>query len=227
MKRSEINRIIKDAIEFFELMNFKLPRWAYWGPGKWIEESRRVKNISELMLGWDLTDFGGNDFKNKGLILFTLRNGDLDESVNSKRYAEKIMIVGENQETPMHFHWAKTEDIINRGGGNLVLEICGSTEDEKISSLPVQVKVDEISQEVEPFGRIVLSPGESICLEPRVYHRFHGEEGKGRVLVGEVSSVNDDKADNRFYKDEGRFPDIEEDEEAAYLLVNDYSNYLV
>jgi len=28
-----------------------------------------------------------------------------------KSYAEKIMVVDSDRETPMHFHWAKTEDI--------------------------------------------------------------------------------------------------------------------
>jgi D-lyxose ketol-isomerase len=53
-------------------------------------------------------------------------------------------------------------------------------------------------------------------------HCFYGEEGKGRVLVGEVSSVNDDLNDNHFHGGLGRFPDISEDEAPRYLLVGDY-----
>jgi D-lyxose ketol-isomerase len=59
-----------------------------------------------------------------------------------------------------------------------------------------------------------------------LYHRFYGEKGKGRVLIGEVSMVNDDENDNRFYDKVGRFPEIEEDVEPVHLLVNDYSKYL-
>jgi D-lyxose ketol-isomerase len=59
-----------------------------------------------------------------------------------------------------------------------------------------------------------------------VYHRFYGESGKGRVLVGEVSAVNDDRTDNRFYEPVGRFPEIEEDEKPLHLLVTDYPRYL-
>ena len=69
----------------------------------------------------------------------------------------------------------------------------------------------------------MLEPGESITLVPRCYHTFWGEGG--RVLVGEVSLVNDDYADNRFFEPVGRFPDVEEDEPPLYLLVNDYRRY--
>ena len=62
---------------------------------------------------------------------------------------------------------------------------------------------------------------ESICLEPFVYHRFWSEEGT--TLVGEVSLVNDDNTDNRFYEEVGRFPAIVEDEAPLHLLVSDYT----
>ncbi len=73
-------------------------------------------------------------------------------------------------------------------------------------------------------GAIVeLGPGESISLPPRLYHQFWGAEA--RVLVGEISMVNDDYRDNRFYEPVGRFPSIEEDELPLYLLVTDYARY--
>jgi D-lyxose ketol-isomerase len=43
--------------------------------------------------------------------------------------------------------------------------------------------------------------------------------------VGEVSVVNDDEADNRFYDPLGRFPEIVEDEPPLYLTVADYGRY--
>jgi D-lyxose ketol-isomerase len=42
------------------------------------------------------------------------------------------------------------------------------------------------------------------------------------VLLGEVSTCNDDKNDNRFYEDLGRFPTLEEDEEPYRLLCTEY-----
>jgi len=143
-----------------------------------------------------------------------------------KPYAEKIMIVEENQETPMHFHWAKMEDIINRGGGNLVIDLYQSDKDENFSNNSLRVKTDGVVRTVEAGGSVILKPGESICLEQGVYHRFYGEPGKGKVLVGEVSSVNDDASDNRFHEPIGRFPVIEEDELPIHLLASDYANFL-
>ena len=46
--------------------------------------------------------------------------------------------------------------------------------------------------------------------------------GTGPVLLGEVSQVNDDNTDNRFYEPVGRFPAIEEDEPPYRLLCGEY-----
>jgi hypothetical protein len=224
MKRSEINRLIQTSAAFFDQMNFRLPPWAFRKPEEWKGKYDSCKEIADNMLGWDLTDFGKGDFDRWGLILFTLRNGHPGK--DKKPYAEKIMIVEENQETPLHFHWGKMEDIINRGGGNLVMELYASTPDEKLSDHPFSVQTDGITRHLNPGDKIILTPGESICLEQGIYHRFYGEPGKGKVLVGEVSMVNDDNTDNRFLESVGRFPEIEEDEPPLHLLVSDYPHYL-
>jgi len=223
MKRSEINQLISEAKEFFNQHHFFLPPWGYWSPEEWKGEAEFCAEIIENMLGWDLTDFGSGDFKKRGLLLFTIRNGNLKK--DKKPYAEKIMIVEENQETPMHFHWHKMEDIINRGGGNLVIELYNSTKEDQLANTEVTVKTDCITRKIPAGGRVILKPGESITLEQGLYHRFYGEEGKGKVLVGEVSAVNDDNTDNCFLEKLGRFPDIIEDEKPLHLLVSDYENY--
>lgn len=223
MKRSEINALIADAKGFFRKKGFMLPPWAFWGPEDW--KGRGQTEVVANQLGWDLTDYGGGKFHERGLILFTLRNGNLATG-HTKPYAEKIMIVGEGQICPMHFHWSKMEDIINRGGGNLVIELNGSDDEERFSGKPLAVMVDGIERVVEPGGTVILEPGESITLEKGMYHRFYGEAGKGRVLVGEVSSVNDDNTDNRFYRPMPRFPEIEEDETPLHLLCTDYPRYV-
>lgn len=66
-----------------------------------------------------------------------------------------------------------------------------------------------------------VRPGQSITFEPYMYHTFWAEGGD--CLAGEVSTVNDDTADNRFHEPLGRYPQIEEDEAAEYLLCNEYS----
>ncbi|NIA16504.1 MAG: D-lyxose/D-mannose family sugar isomerase [Nitrospiraceae bacterium] len=225
MKRSQINALMAEASAFLESHHFHLPPWAFWKPGDWADQAMRCEEIIENMLGWDITDFGSGRFAECGLLLFTLRNGNTARRVR-KTYAEKLLIVEENQETPLHFHWSKAEDIINRAGGNLVMEIYGSTESEDLSDKPISVQVDGIQRDVEPGGAVVLTPGESICLEPGVYHRFFAAPGKGKVLAGEVSQVNDDRTDNRFHGEVGRFPEIDEDEEPLHLLVTDYERYL-
>ncbi len=221
MKRSEINALQKDAVSFFEEQKFYLPPWAFWSVNDWQRNASLAAEVINNKLGWDLTDFGQGDFHKKGLLLFTIRNGKTD-SAQSKTYAEKIMIVREGQLTPWHFHWLKMEDIINRGGGNLVVELCNSTEDELLADTAVTVQVDGITKSVAPGSSIILKPGESVTLPPYLYHKFYGEEGKGAVLVGEVSRVNDDEKDNRFLDPIGRFPQIEEDEPALYCLCNEY-----
>ena len=134
------------------------------------------------------------------------------------------MIVGENQITPEHFHYQKMEDIINRGGGNLVIRMWNATDDDRQACTPVTVSMDGIKVTVPAGDTITLTPGESVTLPQRNYHSFWGEAGKGAVLVGEVSRVNDDHADNRFLS-APRFAEIEEDEEPLHLLYNDYARY--
>ncbi|MBE0654341.1 MAG: D-lyxose/D-mannose family sugar isomerase [Bacteroidales bacterium] len=225
MKRSEINQRILEAITFFNTMNFKLPPWANWHPKDWEGKKNEVNEIIENMLGWDLTDFGGGRFDQRGLLLFTIRNGNPHR--DRKPYAEKIMIVEEDQETPMHFHWNKMEDIINRGGGNLVMVLFNCDEDENLNDNDIIVSVDGIKKRLPVGSQLVLTPGESICLHQGLYHRFYGEKGKGKVLVDEVSAVNNDNNDNRFLEDIGRFPEIEEDEPPLHFLVSDYKNFLL
>lgn len=221
MKRSEINQKIREAIQFFDELNFKLPPWGYWSLDDWKLNKETCSEIFANGLGWDLTDFGSGNFEQTGLLLFTLRNGNLER--DQKPYAEKIMIVDENQITPMHFHWSKMEDIINRGGGNLLIKLYPSNEAEELADHEFEVSLDGIKKIFTPGALVKLAPGESITLTQGIYHKFYGEEGKGKVMVGEVSAVNDDHSDNRFLNAAGRFPEIEEDEAPLHLLVGDYS----
>lgn len=226
MKRSEINEIIGDAEEFAQIRRFHLPPFAHWGVEAWQRRAAEVGQIVERGLGWDITDFGLGNFRERGLTLFTLRNGERDDlrSGRGEIYAEKILVVNVGQITPLHFHWVKTEDIINRGGGRLAVQLYNATADDGLDSSDVLVRVDSMVRQVRAGGIISLAPGESVTLTPRLYHAFWAE-GE-RVFVGEVSSVNDDATDNRFFEAVGRFPAIEEDVPPTRLLVNDYKRFL-
>ncbi len=220
MKRSSINQYIEEAKAFFNKHQFHLPLWAYFTPEKWKEAGPEYKEIKDNMLGWDLTDFASHDFEKVGLLLFTIRNGNFHHPDYNKPYAEKIMIVRENQLTPTHFHWNKMEDIINRGGGDLCIRLWKANQDEEKTDNPFTVQTDGVTRMLKGNDVLRLQPGESITLEPYIYHEFWAE--KGMCLVGEVSMVNDDTNDNRFYEPLGRFPDIEEDEKPVHLLCNEY-----
>ena len=225
MKRSEINHIIREALDFTKEMNFLLPPFAYWGPKEWTEKGAEYDELRQNMLGWDITDFGSGDFEKMGLLMFTIRNGNFTNPKYVKPYAEKLLIVNEGQVTPYHFHYKKMEDIINRGGGNLIVKLYNSTIDEKFADTPVTISLDGRNYEVPAGTEIYVKPGESITFPCGLYHKFWGEVGRGKVLVGEVSKVNDDRVDNRFYETTGRFPSIEEDEESRYLLSMDYPEF--
>jgi len=229
MKRSEINRIMQEGLDYIEKeMKFMLPPFAKWSPVDWKSKGEESADIVKQQLGWDITDFGTEEFEKFGLLLFTIRNGSYEELSRpfGKTYAEKAMIVKEEQITPIHFHSQKMEDIINRGGGELLVQLWNSTPDDELDLInDVIVSIDSIKRTVKAGGTISLTPGESVCLTQRLYHKFWGKKGKGTVFVGEVSRVNDDYTDNFFYGGVGRFADIEEDAEPLHLLYGDYARY--
>ncbi len=230
MNRSEINKILLDADAFIRSFGFRLPPFAYWTPGEFKSRRHEADAIIRSGLGWDITDYGLGNFFETGLFLFTLRNGD-HRDLNrgtGMLYAEKIMIVRNGQYCPMHRHVKKAEDIINRGSGRgdgrLVVEIFASRPDGAIDTdSRVTVMSDGLAQELPPGGRLSLGPGESVTLLPGVWHAFWAEDGD--VLVGEVSTVNDDRTDNVFRDPVGRFPTIDEDEPPVHLLVGDYDRF--
>ena len=227
MKRSEINEIMRKAVDFFQQQKFYLPKFAFWSLEEWKSKGNEIREIIDNQLGWDITDFGKADFSKFGLILFTIRNGNLDDkSESAKDYCEKVMIAEEGQMTPMHHHFQKTEDIINRSGGILVIQLYNATQDDTLGDDLVKISIDGITHEVEAGSTIELTPGESVTLTPKHYHKFWAKEGEGKVLIGEVSKINDDRTDNKFIDELGRFTEIEEDEDPLYLLYDDYKKFL-
>ncbi|MGB0251473.1 MAG: D-lyxose/D-mannose family sugar isomerase, partial [Paracoccaceae bacterium] len=83
---------------------------------------------------------------------------------------------------------------------------------------------DGIRREYAPGDKLALAPGESVTLMPGDWHAFWGEGGD--VLIGEVSTVNDDETDNLFREPIGRFANITEDVDPMHLLVSDYATWL-
>lgn len=219
MKRSQINRIIAESIDFLDKMNFQLPPFFFWTLADWADKGSEYDEIRDCKLGWDVTDFGLGDFEATGLVAMTIRNGILNSGQYPKSYAEKCLIVRGRQVTPMHFHFYKMEDIVNRGGKELCIECYNADAQEQLADTPVTVCVDGRRFRVKAGAVLRLKPGESITLPPRQYHTFWSEGGL--TLVGEVSKVNDDNEDNRFLTAPARFSEIEEDEAPRYLLFSD------
>lgn len=225
MKRSRINEIIREGDAFIRSFGYVMPPFAYWSPQDL--KSRRPTGIVDARLGWDITDYGQEKFDDLGLFLFTVRNGraeDLAKGIGML-YAEKIMISRKDQMSPMHRHIVKAEDIINRGGGKLVLELFMPDGTGGIDrTREVEVPTDGVIRKLPAGGLLKLDPGESVTLLPGVWHAFWGEGGD--VLIGEVSTVNDDVTDNIFSDPIGRFSNIVEDEAPLRLLVSDYDAFI-
>lgn len=223
MKRSQINQAIRDLLTVAEECRFALPPFVHWTPEQWREKAAHADHIRAAQLGWDVTDYGSGDFQQRGLTLITLRNG-LPGDDSTKPYCEKIMLVGENQVTPFHFHYHKTEDIINRGGGTLVLEVhsVDRNQPDQLGDGPVELVCDGMNIKLKPGQHLELAPGESVTFKPYTYHTFSAKVGAGPVLAGEVSKVNDDENDNHFLEDVSRFPQIDEDQPPFRLLCNEY-----
>ncbi len=223
MKRSEINKALKEMEAMIQECRFALPPFCGFTPEEWQEKGHEYDEVRDNMLGWDITDYGLGKFDQVGFSLITLRNGNPKKpDVYKKPYAEKLLYIKDGQSSPMHFHWYKMEDIINRGGGNVLIRVYNSTPEGGFADTDVTVHCDGREYTVKAGTQIRLTPGESITVYQNMYHDFEVEPGSGAVLLGEVSMCNDDENDNRFYETMGRFPAIEEDEAPYRLLCNEY-----
>jgi D-lyxose ketol-isomerase len=227
MKRSRINAIMAEADEMIRHYGFVLPPFARWTPAEFRARRDSAARLIAGRCGWDITDYGQGRFDEMGLFLFTLRNGQLADLQRGGGmcYAEKLLISRQDQISPMHTHVIKAEDIINRGGATLVVELYGSDDRggfaEDKGGL---VHCDGIATPYGPGQKLRLAPGESVTLMPGDWHAFWGDGGD--VLIGEVSTVNDDLTDNIFRAPIGRFAKIEEDVAPTHLLVSDYETWL-
>ncbi|MGB5870956.1 MAG: D-lyxose/D-mannose family sugar isomerase [Albidovulum sp.] len=216
MKRSQINQAIKEAKELLQDFRWSLPAWADWGVADFAANPNLGDWLRLHQMGWDVTDFGSGEFARRGLGLFCLRNGNQSDPT-SLPYAEKLLFVGEGQETPFHTHKIKLEDIINRGGGDLMIEF---RQPEGADDL-IKLRCDGVLRELDKDEPLCLKPGSSVTIPRGLYHRFYARPGGGMVLGGEVSQVNDDGSDNYFLEPLGRFSTIFEDEALMHPLWNE------
>lgn len=227
MKRSRVNAIIGEADAMIRQFGFVLPPFANWTPAELVARREAARHVIDARCGWDITDFGSGRFDEVGLAVFTLRNGRLADLERGRGmcYAEKLLILRQGQRCPSHTHFIKAEDIINRGGATLVVELFGS--DEKggfAKDRGGTISRDGIRYDYAPGEQLEIAPGESVTLMPGDWHALWTKGGD--ALIGEVSTVNDDETDNIFREPVGRFAEIEEDELPVRLLVSDYRAWL-
>lgn len=233
LSRSTINASIRISREVLKHLGIYLPAFANWTPAQWENTGAEADEIRDCGLGWDVTDFGSQKFHKLGRTLFTLRNG-LPLSKDKrypKPYAEKFLIEPENQRSPIHYHVNKREDIINRGGGNVIVALHRIGGDGMpTASGTITASVDGVRRTFAAGAEIRLRPGESIAIPPSTFHQFWAEEGTGLridgvgyTVSGEVSTVCDDYNDNCFIDEwSTRYPQIIEDEPRDVYLCNEY-----
>ncbi len=227
MKRSEINDIMAAAGDMIRQHGFVLPPFAQWTPAEFKANAPQAQRLIGGRCGWDITDYGQGRFAELGLVLFTLRNGLLSDLKRGGGmcYAEKLLISRRDQISPMHTHMIKAEDIINRGGGTLVVELFGSDDRGRFAGdRGGMVHCDGLARRYAPGEKLRLAPGQSVTLMPGDWHAFWAEGDD--VLIGEVSTVNDDETDNIFRDPIGRFATVTENVAPDHLLVSDYEKWL-
>ncbi|MFK7751346.1 MAG: D-lyxose/D-mannose family sugar isomerase [Sedimentitalea sp.] len=223
MLRSQVNEILAESAQFIASFGMVLPPFATYRPDQ--IRAPEAALIRDRRLGWDITDYGQGRFADLGLVLFTTRNGQLSDlsAGRGMLYAEKVMISRVAQISPMHRHVLKTEDIINRGGGDLVLELFMADPDGGIDrAATVTTLSDGVAVTLPAGGHLRLSPGQSVTLHPNVWHAFWAE--RADCMICEVSTVNDDETDNLFEQPIGRFSTLTEDCAPTHLLVSDYGS---
>ena len=71
MKRSQINKAIKEGIKALNSISFSLPDFAFWSVDEWKKNKDAAGEIIQTGMGWDVTDFGSGDFE-KSALRFSL-----------------------------------------------------------------------------------------------------------------------------------------------------------
>ncbi len=226
MKRSFIDARIDAMLALCERHGFKLPPFALWSLSEFRSRTEDAKRIRARGLGWNIAEFKPGAFATDGIAVFTTRMGDWRD-LNAGRgrlYGEKAIMAMNGQRTPAHYHIVKTEDIVNRGGGRFIVELCKVDRTGRRLDEPFDVVKDASLVRLGAGGRVSLEPGESLVLEPFVAHSFWAEGGE--VLAGEVSLANDDTVDNYFLPALEPPDAVQEDASARYVTVQDIAALL-
>ena len=225
MKRSFVDARIEAMLKLCNRHGVTLPPFALWDAAAFRKQPEAAALIAGRGMGWNVVEFNPGAFATEGLTIFTLRMGDWREghSKGGRRYAEKAIMSDDGQRAPHHYHIAKTEDILNRGGARFVVELFkvdshGAPTKERFRALK-----DVTTLDLGPGDQVRLEPGESLTLDPYVAHAFWAEGGT--ALAGEISLANDDTRDNYFVPPLAPLEPIDEDTPARFVTVRDYGQF--
>ena len=98
MKRSEINKALKELEAMCQKHCCYLPPFCHFTPEQWESIGHEYDEVRDCMLGWDITDYGLGDFDKFGFSLITIRNGNRAMADKyPKVYAEKLLYLDEGQ----------------------------------------------------------------------------------------------------------------------------------
>ena len=102
MKRSEINKALKELEVMCAREHCYLPPFCHFTPEEWKTKGHEYDEVRDCMLGWDITDYGLGDFDKVGMSLITIRNGNRAmQDKYPKVYAEKLLYMKEGQYSPL------------------------------------------------------------------------------------------------------------------------------
>lgn len=221
MKRSEIEAIIGKSLAMMASQRFYLPPFAGWTPEQWREQAEPTRAMRAAGVGWNIVEFEKDAFFRSGIAVFTLRMGDYRDLPKGagRLYAEKAFVLFEGQRVPHHYHRVKTEDLINRGGGILGVDLVRVNEQGMELDDDITLERNGVEITVPAHTVLQLEPGESIVLLPGLAHAFIGVS---EVLCGEISLANDDATDNYFLQPLPTSSPIVEDSPARHLVLADY-----
>lgn len=85
MKRSEINKALKELEAMCAKYKCYLPPFCNFTPEEWQEKGHEYDEVRDCMLGWDITDYGLGNFDKFGFSLITIRNGCRTQPENIRR----------------------------------------------------------------------------------------------------------------------------------------------
>ena len=113
--------------------------------------------------------------------------------------------------------------MLEKRGGILLIRVFNSLPDGSVDrSGDVRILMDGIESTVPAGTDVEITRGNSMTIYPGLFHLFTAKPGSGDLIVGEVSSVNDDRTDNYFEEERPRYIPVEEDCRMLFPLCNEY-----